>query len=75
MSKCDHNNFTANVDVIQITDDEGNITSYQAEIEVTCADCYAPMQFLGLPAGANLENPTVSVDGTQLRQPIKPVEL
>lgn len=70
---CEHKNFQAQVDVIRLTDDKGNVNGYTTDITINCADCFKPFEWVGLPMGVNNTKPCVSVDGIQLRAPIKPI--
>ena len=66
MPKCDHMNFSAEVDVHRLTRDEGGpVTGYMADVRVRCLECGKPFQFLGLPAGVDTQAATVSVDGLE----------
>jgi len=66
MPKCDHMNFSAEVDVHRLTRDEGGpVTGYMADVRVRCLKCGKPFQFLGLPAGVDTQSATVSVDGLE----------
>ena len=82
---CNHKNFTAQVNVYRMHEgvnideilkagavEEPEITSYTTDIKIQCADCGMPFQFLGLPMGVSPTFPTRSMDGLELRQPIKP---
>jgi len=65
---CEHEKFEANVDINRLTD----IGKFAADIRVRCKDCGTPFQFLGLPAGLDMEGASVSVDGTEARLAIVP---
>jgi hypothetical protein len=54
------------------TREAGVIDGWMAEIRVQCADCGHPFEFLGLQIGANSAKPAMSVDGLELRAPIRP---
>lgn len=75
MANCEHKNFKANVAVNRLTNEKGLVTSYSADIEIHCEQCMMPFQFVGLPNGLSPSYPTVSIEGTELRQPIKPIKL
>lgn len=75
MNKCKHEIFQTNVAVNRLTDEQGNVTSYLAEIEIHCKQCMAPFEFIGLPKGMSPGYPTTDLEGIELRQPIKPVTL
>jgi hypothetical protein len=68
MAKCEHNSFDCNVNVNQIED----IGRFSADVTIKCIDCGTPFRFIGLPAGLDLNSPTVSVDATEGRFPIAP---
>jgi hypothetical protein len=73
---CPHLNFKAGVTVARLTDgDDGPITNYSASIKVRCANkpCGQEFEWIGPPMGVNPGRPTVSVDGTELRAPLRPV--
>jgi len=71
--KCPHENFEAVVDVNRITETEGGpAVRFNADVRITCAGCGTPFRFIGLPAGLDLNSPTVSVDATEGRFPIAP---
>jgi hypothetical protein len=73
---CDHLNFQASVSVCRLTadTDPNNIVGYAADVKIHCADCGLPFAFTGLPAGISMTNssPMVSIDGKELRVPLKP---
>jgi hypothetical protein len=72
---CKHESFKSEVKVNRLTETEGGpVTGYLAEIEITCADCFKPFEFIGLPGGLLNGKPTTNVDGNELRVPIKPLE-
>lgn len=70
---CEHLNFKVEAKVGRLTDESGKVTNYTCDLEVHCADCYHPFEFIGLPGGVNPSFPTVNFDNTELRAPIKPV--
>jgi hypothetical protein len=70
MSKCEHKEFVANVAVSRL-EDSGR---YAADITIKCTNCQQPFQFLGLPGGLRPDMPTISVDRTEARMPIAPLE-
>lgn len=75
MAKCEHKNFKSNVKVGRLTNEEGKVTGYHASVEIHCTECMTPFQFMGLPLGINPSYPTTDIEGIELRQPIKPIEL
>ena len=70
MSECEHTEFDASVVVNRFEDSKG----FMADICITCHECKQPFRFLGLPAGVNLHGATVSVDATEARLAIVPLE-
>lgn len=72
---CDHPGFAANVEVARIQKEEnGPVVAFKASITVNCHVCGRPFRFLGLPTGDNSAVPMVSVNATELRAPIAPVD-
>lgn len=70
---CEHVDFAVFVDVARITDgDDGPVTSYSATVLVECSACGEPFEWIGPPVGLSPRYPTVSVDGTGLRAPLRP---
>jgi hypothetical protein len=65
---CEHQNFDATVRVARI-EDAGR---FMAEVQVKCADCGVPMQFMGLEPGLNFDGATVSLDGLEMSVGIHP---
>jgi len=63
-------NFVASVVVNRLED----VKKFAADVHIQCADCGKPFQFLGLPGGLHLDLPTVSVDATEARLPIAPLD-
>lgn len=70
---CPHMNHSvfASVGRIQKSDLEPEtIVAYTADIKIQCRDCGQPYEFLGLPNGMSFYQPTVSIDGLELRAPL-----
>ena len=67
---CLHKKFISSVNINRLTNDDGIVTSYSADIMITCAECGAKFRFRGVPAGFSYGHPTCSVDSTELRVPI-----
>lgn len=65
MSGCAHFNFAAQVNVGRLTNRDGEVTQFVADVTIHCADCGRKMQFLGLPAGMDTQGATMSVDGLE----------
>jgi hypothetical protein len=75
MAECKHESFEAMTNVNRLTDDEGRVESYSADITIKCADCGMYFDFLGLPKGLSPDSPSKgwTVDGVpEARLPIKP---
>lgn len=68
MSKCEHKQFAAEVDVARL-EDSGR---FNADVRIKCADCGMPFRFVGLPCGLDLNGAAVSIDGTEARMAIAP---
>lgn len=45
---------------------------FVADIQVICADCGLPFEWIGLPMGVLNSEPATGLDRTELRAPIKP---
>lgn len=65
---CDHPGFKVHVVVNRLEDTD----QFVADIQIDCDVCGLAFQFLGLPAGVNLQGAAVSVDGTEARLAIAP---
>jgi hypothetical protein len=73
MSGCLHEDFDARVEVTRIANDPTRPPdAYMADIEIKCAVCGERFYWPGLAAGMNYNRPMVSVNGFQLRAPIRP---
>ncbi len=78
---CRHLAFEASVGVARIgEDDPGNLmpgmpTAFVAEIQIKCSQCGERCKFDGVPAGMSFDAPATSVDGYELRAPIRPESL
>lgn len=68
MTACKHENFAANVKVARL-EDSGR---FMAEIRISCTECGAPFQFLGLEPGLDLQGARVSIDGLEANIAIAP---
>jgi hypothetical protein len=70
---CEHRNFQTNAKVSRIVDDEAwPSPAYHCDLTVTCADCGEAFIFLGMPAGSDLLEATVSWLGEEARLPLRP---
>lgn len=70
MSKCEHKDFEAKVNVIRL-EDSG---AFMAEVKVKCRECGTPFQFIGIPMGLSFTKPMVEVMSAEARLPIKPMD-
>lgn len=71
---CQHMNFETEAKVARLFE-EGKpevITGYRLDLIVRCKECGLPFEFVGLPGGYNVFSPTINIDATELRCPIKP---
>lgn len=69
---CEHLDFEAAVDVGRLTNAEGRIANYTAEVRVHCRKCKRRFQFLGLQPGVDLQGARMSIDGLEARLAICP---
>lgn len=70
---CIHENFYCHCEVARCTDNDVNvILEYRLDVRVKCTQCGQEFEFMGLPRGYDPSFPTVSADGLELRQPIRP---
>lgn len=74
MSDCSHENFAATVDVRRLTDEQGRVRNFIAEVTVRCTQCEQPFHFVCADTGFSFVRPTVSVGATMLHAPIAPGE-
>lgn len=72
MSKCEHRQFQAAVQVARLTDERGNLKRFSADVTIRCSECGTRFQFQGMPAGFHPDHPCVSADGLEARMPIAP---
>ena len=69
---CPHEDFTADVAVNRLQDGQDVTTGYSADIRVRCVECEERFVWVGLPFGLRPDAPTVSVDGFEMRAPLRP---
>jgi hypothetical protein len=70
VSECQHENFSANVEVNRITRGEGGpVYTFNVSVTVECAQCKMPLSFEGLPRGVNLDEPVTGPWGIEARLP------
>jgi hypothetical protein len=70
---CEHMNFDVLAEINRLVDtEEGPTTAFSVDLKVWCRDCSEPFVWMGLPAGLNPAQPTVSVNGLEMRAPIRP---
>jgi hypothetical protein len=70
---CEHSRFYCQTDVTRLTDDNGVVTAYAADIVIRCNECGCQFAFVGPAAGYSFTGPMVSADRTELRVPLVPV--
>lgn len=73
---CKHEKFHAHASIHRLKDSEQSeeITGWHADIKINCDECGMAFEFIGVPAGLNFNCPTVNLDFTELRIPIRPSE-
>ena len=71
---CKHMNFETGAKVARLHEEDKPeiITGYRLDLIVRCSECGLPFEFVGLPGGYHINSPTVNIDATELRCPIKP---
>jgi hypothetical protein len=70
---CAHENFSTKVGIHRMSAVEGGpVTNFTADIAIHCVDCNMPFEFIGVAVGLSGAQPMTSVDGQELRAPIKP---
>lgn len=65
VAACPHESFAAQVNCIRLTDGDGVVTGYVAELHVHCDQCRRQFQFLGLEPGYDSHGAGISIDGLQ----------
>lgn len=71
--RCEHEEFSALVEVSRLTNTEGGpVDGYSLELRVECVDCHEPFCFRA-PLGLSQFAPTASLDGVVLTVPIHPM--
>lgn len=76
MTRCAHETFDAQANVFRLSAVEGGpINAYKIEVTVHCAVCGLKFRFLGLPFGSHPTQPTMSVDGLELRATLEPAHV
>jgi hypothetical protein len=71
---CAHETVEASVEFTRLTlVEDGPVVGYQSSIHVACKGCKEPFEWIGLPVGLSPRLPMVSVDGLELRAPLRPV--
>lgn len=73
-TNCEHKNFKVQAKVTRLTESEDSkiVTGYHLDVEVFCTDCFKPFEFIGLPHGYSPGYPTINIEATECRMPIKP---
>lgn len=74
MKDCKHMNFECRASIGRLTADQDPelVVGYVADVQVICADCGLPFEWMGIPEGVSNSQPRVSFDMTELRAPIHP---
>lgn len=78
VSTCLHVSFKVIAEVNRLTNEDipqGAIlpaVRYMVDLHVWCTDCDQAFEWVGPDVGVSTTRPTVSVDGTELRAPIRP---
>ena len=76
---CKHPDFEAACDINRIGEDDpdnprlGFPRAYSIDIRVKCSACDEPFAGKGLPPGLSPKHPTGSIDGTEMRIPLRPL--
>lgn len=70
MMECEHPAFEASA-TINIIEKEH---AFMVDLSIRCLKCGTSFVFLGLKHGINLNYPMCSIDGTEARLPIAPME-
>lgn len=71
--ECEHHgNFGSHVQVARITNGDGQVGAFMAEVRMKCLDCDQDFVFVGLPIGLSYDGATVSAYGLELRAAIVP---
>jgi hypothetical protein len=65
---CPHETFQADVAVNRLED----VGRFMADVRIHCSMCGLPFSFVGPPLGLLMNQPSVSVDRTELHIPIAP---
>jgi hypothetical protein len=73
--RCEHLNFDVHANVARIEKDETDktIVAYSVDLRLHCRDCGLPFEWVGLPLGFSHYQPTVSIDGQEMRVPAIPL--
>jgi hypothetical protein len=72
---CQHEDFTASVDVNRLTRGEGGeVYAYSCDIRVKCSKCGLPFTFPGFANGISSHEARVSINGEVLCVPMKPAD-
>lgn len=72
---CPHEDFAAHVEISRLANVEGGpVNAYVADVRVECIGCGLPFVWIGPPVGLSPRQPMTSVDGTELRAPLRPFD-
>jgi hypothetical protein len=75
---CTHPDFDAKLILNRIQPDDdaaGMPRAFTAEVTVQCSACATPFMFPGMAAGLSYDEPRTSIDGTELRAPMRPINM
>lgn len=76
IKKCRHEKFHTHAVIHRLKDSDQSeeIKAWHVDIKINCDECGMPFEFIGVSAGLNFNQPTVNLDFTELRMPIRPSE-
>ncbi len=72
MVSCPHERIDADVSTTRVTDGNGNVVGFTADVQLACAGCGCPMEFLGMEHGLHPREPRAGLSGLEARLPIRP---
>jgi hypothetical protein len=72
MPICKHEHFAILIDIAKVVMPPDGHIQHMADLRLICTDCREPFHWQGVPMGASLDRPAVSIDGLELRIPVGP---
>jgi hypothetical protein len=73
--RCQHEQFTCESNVFRTNEKEGMpVSHFAVEFKLKCSECGQPFRFRCTRLGLNFDEPTVSVDGEELRISVHPAD-